>query len=298
MNFTLKQLQIFMSVVNNGSTLAASHELNVTQPAVSAAINELESNLGAKVFDRWKKRIIVNERGRTLIPLAQLLLANAREINLTFDAGKDKHSGTLRIGASSTLASYVLPKIISEFMLEYPNIRIDLISSNKTNIISMIEDCTLDIGVVAGGNSKPFISCQHCFSDSLRIIAGVKNPLFSQSDITPEQLASQKWVMREEGSGTLEVFQSATSQSLANLDVQLKADNLESIKQIVIKSDMLGCISEFAIKNELETGSLKMIEAPYINLTRDIYTILHEQRKESSILKAFNNKLIQMSANS
>lgn len=291
MNFTLKQLQIFVSVVTTGSMLAASHELNISQPAVSSAITELETNLGAPLFDRWKKRIILNERGRALLPMAQLLLANAREVEMTFGSFEKRPGGTLRIGASMTLAGYVIPRIIAGFLNEFPLTRVELISSNRSNIISRVEDCTLDIGIIAGKSQKPHIYNRLCMTDELCVFARAGHPLACRSTVTPDDLANAEWIMREEGSGTLAAFLNVFPAELSRMKVIMECDNLESIKRGVESSDALGCISVNALRGDVAAGIFSILPTPYLNLRRECYTLIHEQRRGSMLLNAFHDRL-------
>jgi DNA-binding transcriptional LysR family regulator len=287
MKFTLKQMQIFLSVVNHGSTLAAAQDLNVSQPAVSAAISELESNLGTPLFDRWRKRIRLNDRGRMLVPSAQLLIANAREIESIFSGESAISGGTLRIGASMTFAGYIMPDVITSFLEQYPNTSVEMISSNRTNIISKIEDCSLDLGFIAGECHLPHIESLQCMTDELCIFAEADNPLAKKEEITVQDLIDAEWIVREPGSGTLETFLNALPPDFTHFKTKMVCDNLESIKKAVLKCSALACVSESVIREELKSGQLVRLNTPFINLKRNCYTLLHVQRKNSLILNTF-----------
>ncbi len=286
MNFTLKQLQIFTAVVKSGSTLAASEALNISQPAVSLAISELESGLGTPIFDRWKKRMILNERGRALVPAARLLLANAEEVDILF-SGSQRFLGNLRIGASATLAGYVVPELIADFAAEHPAIKIDVVCSNKSGIISKIEDWELDIGFIAGRSSSQNIYNRPYLTDELCIFASSSHPLTNKETVTMEDLAQSSWIMREGGSGTKEVFMNSLPFGMGQLNVTMVSDNLELIKCAVAQSASLGCVSLNALSKDVNSGHLKILHTPYLNLKREYYIIMHKQRRKSSLLNVF-----------
>lgn len=286
MNFTIKQLQIFTAVVKHGSTLAAAEALNMSQPAVSLSISELEAGLGAPLFDRWKKRMIINERGRALVPAARLLLSNAEEIEMLF-SGSRMFMGNLRIGASTTLAGYVVPDIIADFASEHPAVKINMFCSNKTGIISKIEDWELDIGFIAGRCSSPNIHNRVFRTDELCVFASPSHPLAGRKNITPDDLAENSWIMRESGSGTREVFFNALPFDMGLINVSMVSDNLELIKCAVAQSASLGCVSMKALSKELKSGELVVLPTPFLNLKREHYIIMHKERKESSLLNIF-----------
>ncbi|MBL0716156.1 MAG: LysR family transcriptional regulator [Desulfosarcina sp.] len=287
MDFTLKQLQVFVAVVTRGSTMAASRALSKSQPAVSSAIAELETHLGSQLFDRWKKRMVLNERGRALLPMARLLLANARDLGQMFGAGKNQVSGTLRLGASLTLANYVMPDTLSEFVAVYPHVKMDVVCRNKVGIIAQIEDFSIDIGVIAGQCSKPDVASRPWLTDELCVFAAASHPLARKPRVTTADLAGSQWILREEGSGTLEVFHNALPAGTRPLRIIMEFDNLESIKRSVEHGKALSCLSRMAVKREVEAGLLKILPTPYLDLRRDYYFLVHQKRHQSALLSAF-----------
>ncbi len=296
MDFTLKQMEVFLAVVNNGSTLAASEVLGISQPAVSSAIAGLESNLETKLFYRWKKRMVLNDRGRNLVPLARSLLAGVREVNQIFAQGDSQISGTLRIGASRTVSSYVIPEILSGFAVEHPAVKLEIISRNKTGIISQIEDFSLDIGVIAGAGNRANVKSQLWLTDELCVIASARHPLSQKEKVGPEDLAECDWILREEGSGTLEVLYNALSEKTKPLKVLMIMDNLEAIKRTVEHVDAISCVSRFAIRKEVDSGTLKILPTPYLNLRRKYSFLIHRERENSLLVNYFIHHCASLTA--
>jgi DNA-binding transcriptional LysR family regulator len=289
MNFTLKQMQVFLAVVNHGSTLAAAIALGISQPAVSSAIAGLESNLNTQLFHRWKKRMVINERGRNLIPMARSLLANAREVDQMFGSGDSQISGTLRIGTSRTVASYVVPEILSGFAVEHPAVKMEIISKNKTGIISQVEDFSLDVGIIAGAGDRPDLKNQLWLTDELCVIASPKHPISRKKKVTPKDLADCDWILREEGSGTLEVLYNAMPEEIKPFSVLMVMDNLEAIKRTVEHVEAISCVSRFAIQREVGRGVLQIISTPYLDLRRKYSFLIHREKERSLLLNYFIN---------
>lgn len=287
MNFSLKQLQIFLAIVHHGSTLAAANALEISQPAVSAALAGLEASLDTKLFHRWKKRIILNDRGRSLLPMARRLVDNARELDQMFKGGDDQISGTLRLGASRTLASYVMPEILSGFASSHPAVKIEVISRNKSGIIEQIEDFSLDIGVIAGISNSADVRSHSWLMDELCVFCSSHHPLAEREMVSEKDLEQSLWILREEGSGTLEVFYRALPEHLKPLNVLMVMDNLESIKRTIENVNALSCVSKFAIRREVERGELRILETPFLDLRREYSFLVHREKERSQLLSYF-----------
>jgi DNA-binding transcriptional LysR family regulator len=286
MPFTLKQLEIFDAVVSHGSALAASKVLNLSQPAVSAAITELEINLGSTLFDRWKKRLVLNERGRTLIPMARLLLTNAEDLEHMFGDEQKEPIGTIRLGASTTLASYIIPEKIAGFVEKYPSIKIKVICHNKAEIVSQVDNFTIDIGVIAGTCNKLDIFCRPWLTDELCVFASPSHPLTQKKKILLNDLLACTWIMREEGSGTREVFLNALPMNRKPLKTALIFNNPEPIKRTVALSQSLGCLSKMAIKREVENGVLHQLHTPFLNMRREYFFLIHQKRQQGPVINS------------
>ncbi|THB72859.1 MAG: LysR family transcriptional regulator [Desulfobulbaceae bacterium] len=287
MNFSLKQLQSFLAVVQHGSTLAAATELSISQPAVSSALAGLEDNLGTPLFYRWRKRMVLNERGRALLPMARRLVDNARELDQMFSAADPKKGSILRLGASRTMASYVISEVLADFASSQPGVRIEVVSRNTAGVISQIEDFSLDIGVIAGVANKPDIINFPWITDSLCLFCSKDHPLAQKKVIDPEDLLAAQWIVREQGSGTLELLYGAIPDQMKPLQVAMTLDNIESIKRTVEKTAFLGCVSRYALKNEVAQGRLKTLETPFLNLDRNYSIIVHREKQNSVLFSYF-----------
>lgn len=287
MKFTLRQIQVFVAVVHHGSTMAASQALNISQPAVSSALSEFESNFGSKLFYRWKKGMVLNEIGRSIIDGARLILANARDLDNFMGVDKTQLCGTLQLGASTTPANYIVPKILCSFVTEHPSVKVEVSCRNKSTIIDAVENFAMDVGVIAGSCNRPDINCSQWIDDELCIFSESHHPLVQKAHLTLDDLASHTWIMREEGSGTREGFLNSLPNEIKPLNIMMEFDSLEAIKKAVEHSQALGCISRTAIEREVQAGILSILPTPSLKLRRQYSILLHKQRSQSTLLNYF-----------
>lgn len=287
MDFTLRQLQVFAAVIEAGSMRGAAVKLGLSQPAVSMIVADLEQNFRCRLFDRWGKKIILNNRGKELLPLARRMLAEAQEIESIFNP--DDARGFLWLGASSTLATYLIPLIIPGFLINHPGTNIRLISSNKKNVIDQLEQFGLDIGLIAGSCDSPDIEKHYLFDDELTIFCAKDHPLAKKSNISISDLKEAQWILRESGSWTRELLVSSLDKKVAGLSVILELNNSEAIKRIVQQGNTISCLSRLAVQNELDSGDLTSLKVPFLDLTRAFHLLIHRRKYRSSLINEFVN---------
>jgi DNA-binding transcriptional LysR family regulator len=286
-NFTLKQLQVFVSIAEGGSTLAAARALERSQPSVSQSLGELESRIGVTLFDRWKQRLVLNERGRSVLPMARVLLAHARELEEMLSGEVGRLQGTLRIGASLTVANYFLPEILSSFSLLHPHARLEVACRNRQRILSRIETFSADIGMIAGTSDNPDIRDIPWLQDDLCVFVSQGHPLAKAGAVRPEELMRHNWIMREPGSGTREVFFAALRDCRNQLRIDMEFESSEAIKRAVERGRGVSCLSRMAVARELEQGQLTIVPTPDMKMERDYFLLTHRQRQRSPLLQAF-----------
>lgn len=201
------RLKVFRSVATLLSFTKAANELFISQPAISKHIQELEKEYGVRLFDRIGNRIQLTRAG-------QLLLDHACKIidayqNLDFDMKKltAKSEGELRIGASTTISQYVLPELIAGFRKQYPDIRLTLLSGNSHEIEDALATGRIDLGMVEGMKRQPTFKYTPFMKDELVAFVHCSNPLARQEEISLNLLKQTPIVLRELGSGTLDVIQ-------------------------------------------------------------------------------------------
>lgn len=284
MNFTIRQLEIFKEVATTGHVTNSSEALGISQSAISMALQELESNLQTKFFERRNKKLILNENGRLLLERATELLKELEELENSFL--ENSVSGKLRIGASQTIGDYIMPPIIYAFMQKYPNAKCELVVANTKEITSQLESGDIDIGFVEGFVSDIKLDTKHWMNDEL-VVVGSDRKKFDKPEYKIEDLAQKKWILREKGSGTRAIFEDGLGDLFSKLNIYLTLGHNEAIKKIVEQSDSLTCLSRLAVQKELDEGRLFEINIKNLTFKRKLLRLLHKEKYQSKLLKSF-----------
>ncbi|PLR31716.1 LysR family transcriptional regulator [Chimaeribacter coloradensis] len=287
MHITLRQLEVFAEVLKSGSTTQASVVLSLSQSAVSAALADLENQLGVQLFDRVGKRLVINEHGRLLYPRALALLEQAGEIERLFN----HDNGSLRIAASSTIGNYMLPGMIAEYRADYPNTPLELNVGNSQDVITAVAEFRVDLGLIEGPCHMPELITQPWLQDELVVFAAPQRvkagePL-AERPVTPEILAEAPWILRERGSGTREVLDHLLLARLPAFNLVMELGNSEAIKHAVRHNIGISCLSRRVVAEQLTAGTLAEIPLPGEPLMRTLYLIHHRQKHISSALQRF-----------
>ncbi|MBV4411978.1 LysR family transcriptional regulator [Enterobacteriaceae bacterium YMB-R22] len=282
MHITLRQLAVFAEVLKKGSTTQASPVLALSQSAVSAALADLENQLGVQLFDRVGKRLVVNEHGRLLYPRAVALLEQAGEIEQLFC----DNNGAVRVYASSTVGNYILPEVIAHYRRDFPALPLELSVGNSQEVINAVMDFRVDIGLIEGPCHNVAIITEPWLEDELVVFAAPGAALLNVP-VTLETLAAAPWILRERGSGTREIVDYLLLARLPRLRLAMELGNSEAIKHAVRHGLGVSCLSRRVIAEQLQSGSLVEVPVPLPRLTRTLYRIHHCQKHLSCALLRF-----------
>ncbi|AUX94069.1 DNA-binding transcriptional regulator YeiE [Mixta gaviniae] len=282
MHITLRQIEVFTEVLKSGSTTQASQQLALSQSAVSAALADLEAQLGVQLFDRVGKRLVLNEHGRLLYPRAVGLLEQAADIEQLFR----EDNGAIRLYASSTIGNYLLPGMLAVWRRDYPQLPLELSVGNSQDVINAVADFRVDLGLIEGPCHLNDIVSEPWLEDELVVFAAPDAPLL-QRPVTLESLAAAPWILREQGSGTREIVDYLLLSHLPQFQLALELGNSEAIKHAVRHGMGISCLSRRVIAEQLETGSLVEVAIPLPTLSRTLYRIHHRQKHISRALARF-----------
>jgi len=276
MKFSLRQLEVLVAIGREGSVSRAAQTLSMTQSATSMALAELERQFNTRLFDRQGKRLQLNTEGKELLPRAMELLDRALELESLLE-GKTG-VGSLRIGATLTIGNYLATLLIGDYMQQNPGSRVELAVQNTSAIVDQVAHFKLDLGLIEGDSHHPDLEIKPWVDDELVIFAAPDHPLAQRSDLNLQDLADQNWILRERGSGTRQVFDSAMRHQLTNLKILLELEHTEAIKRAVESGLGIGCISRLALKDAFKRGSLIPLEIPSLDLKRKFNFVLHKQK--------------------
>jgi DNA-binding transcriptional LysR family regulator len=292
MALNLNLLRSFWQVAHAGSVSGAAQNGFVSQPALSKAVKELEQQLGLPLFERRSRGVTMTEAGTVLFEYANAIFALEREAQDAMRAQKSLQGTTLRIGASSTLATYMLPPLLAQFSAKFPTTHFSLVRDNTRQIEAKLLAFELDVAMVEGPPHSTKIQKTWWRDEELVLICAPSHPLAAKATVTFDELSRCKWLLRESGSGTREVVETA----LANRDVPLhnalEFSGAESLKQAVAANLGIAFVSREAALDQLALGRVKTLTIPNFSLRRPFYLLHLPGRPLSPSAKAFESFLL------
>jgi len=284
MKLTLRQMEIFLNVVSSGHLTNVAKSMNLSQSAISMSIKELESILGRPVFDRINKKLVLNEVGRAFHKEIDPIFKKLSDIEYEFKNSENK--GMIRVGASTTIVDYLMPSIICSYMSAYPDVKITLKEGNTQEIAKMIQEGSIDIGFVEGFVSGSDIIKEKIGVDELLIVTE-NATLANMKPVFIDELSTMRWVLREEGSGTREVFLDYIKEKVDDLNIFLELGHTESIKSILKNRECLTCISKISVDKELQEKQLFQVPVKNFECKRDFLMIYHKDKYHSALFEKF-----------
>lgn len=270
------RLRVFYSVATFSSFTKAAEEMFITQPAVTKNIKELESELGIRLFNRISNKITLTEAGRLLLHYTEHVLTLDKKFMFDLGVLKQKFSGDLKLGASTTIGQYVLPPILAKFKMEQPEMELSLLNDNTQRIETALIEKILDLGIVEGNSKNSQLKYIPFIKDEIVAIAHSSQPLFEKDEITLNEFKEIPLVLRELGSGSLEVITEKLRQKdvkLKDLNVVMHLGSTESIKTFLANSNSIGLISINAVSKEIANGEFKIIDIADFEIVRNFYFI-------------------------
>ena len=264
-NFRLK---VFRAVAEHLNFRKAAEHLFLTQPAVTLQIKALENDLGVRLFDRAAGRVSLTRQGRLLLGYANKIAKLVSEAERELGADDGKVSGELPLGVSTTIAQYVLPRLLGAFLDECPRVQFSLHSGNTSQIVQLLLEGKVSIGLIEGPSRDRGVRVEPFMEDDLVLIA----PRNFESDyLSRSQFVTSSLLMCEHGSGTRRVVETALEKAgfkLKSFKKVMDLDSTEAIKSAVEAGLGIGFVSHWAISNELELGALKVAQVDGVTVTR------------------------------
>lgn len=279
------RLRVFSSVAKNLSFTKASQELFISQPAITKHIQELETCYQARLFDRQGNKISLTEAGKLLQEHSEKILEDYKRLEYEMHLLHNEYIGDLKLGASTTIAQYVLPPLLANFIAKFPQVNFSLLNGNSREIEAALQEHRIDLGLVEGISRLPNLKYTTFLQDELVAVVHTGNKLSLPDEITPEDLSRIPLVLRERGSGTLDVFERALSGhniKLSSLNVLLYLGSTESIKLFLEHTDCMGIVSIRSISRELLSGTFRVIEIKGMPMLRE-FCFAQPQGQESGL---------------
>lgn len=284
-----RRLRVFYTVARHLSFTKAADVLFMTQPAVTFQVKQLEEHFNARLFERIPGKISLTPAGRLVLSYAERILALSEEMETRVGELTGAVSGPLLIGASTTIAEFMLPQILGEFKARHPQVQAHLTVANSETIENRVADSTLDLGLIESPSHLPSLHTEVCCDDQLVMICAPGHALAGRASIAARELAEYPYVSREEGSGTREFAGQYLRQCDVaddDLEVVMELGSPEAIKGVVATGMAVSILSRATIAKELKLGLLVAVplEPPLI---RKLSLVYPREKFRSNLLNTF-----------
>lgn len=285
------RLRVFCCVARNLSYTKAAQELFISQPAITKHVQELETRYKVRLFERLGTKIALTEAGKLLLKHSEHILEEYNRLAYEMSLQLGEYTGELRLGASTTIAQYVLPPLLAQFTSKFPKVKVSMLNGNSREMEQALQEHQIDLGLVEGISRLPNLKYTHFLNDELVTIlrTGEKGGLNVPEEITPEELEHLPLVLRERGSGTLDVIEQALQQhhiKLGALNIVMHLGSTESIKRFLECADCLGIISIRSVARELQAGKFRVIEIKDMPMYREL-NFVQPQGQEGGLPQTF-----------
>ncbi len=271
--------EVFIAVAENLNFSKAAEELFISQPAVTKHIKELESKLETALFERKGNKVYLTKPGKLVYRSLKQIKQHYR--NLEYELGRlnEAFNGSLRIGASSTISQYLIPSVIASFHRRYPKIKLDLFNGNSFEMEQKLLDNEIDLALVENEKSNLNIKYMDFLDDEIVVVTGTQSVYAKRKNIKLNDIQEIPLVLREKGSGSLQVIQKAFAKQnidLEKLNILIHLGSTEAIKNFLCNFDGIALISERSIEKELQLKSICKLKVSEFNIPRKLRIALRQ----------------------
>ncbi|HWW48649.1 MAG TPA: LysR family transcriptional regulator [Xanthobacteraceae bacterium] len=292
MSLNLHLLRLFVTVVRTGSFSRAAEVLRISQPAISKGVRDFELQVGCRLLNRFPKGVKPTPEGEALARHAEALFAVERSAEEELNALRGLNSGWLRVGASTTIATYMIAPFLGEFHRRHPGIDLQLVSANTRDIAGMILNHQIEIALVEGPVEDQALIAEPWQTDRLNLIVSPGHRFAAAAEpIDPGMLAEEILIVREPGSGTREVVaQALAAQGIAPVRT-LEIGSTEAIKQVVAAGLGVSIVSSAAVADQLQLVRIRAVPMRDLHIERTLWQLKIPGRFEVPAARAFEQLL-------
>lgn len=267
------RLTVFRAVAAQASFRKASEMLHLSQPAVSQNIHALEEELGIQLFDRSGPRVSVTAAGKLLLKYADRSARLLEEARSSIAGLNQTVSGELRLGASTTVAQYILPRILGDFLKDNPKVTLSVVSGNTEEVVSLLLKGSIAIGMIEGPPMTKAVHMEKFFEDRLVMIVPRSHEWSELATVPLESIAEARLLLREQGSGSRRIVEQAMKRAglpVDRLHTAMELDSTEAIISGVEAGLGLGFVSEWAARKALRLGTVSQVRVEGLQIRRDL----------------------------
>ncbi len=284
-----RRLQVFYTVARQLSFTKAAEQLFMTQPAVTFQVKQIEEHFNTRLFERSHGKITLTPAGQLVKSYAERILGLAEELDKRVGELTGTISGPLLLGASTTIAEFMLPHVLGEFKARHPQVQTHMTVANSETIENRVADHTLDLGLIESPSHLPGLNTEPCCDDELVMVCAPGYKLAGLKAVTPQQIAGEPFISREIGSGTREFSDHHFRQAgiaPEDLNIVMELGSPEAIKGVVETGIGVAIMSRATVVKELKLGTLVAIglQPP---LMRTLSLVSPREKFRSKLLSAF-----------
>ncbi len=284
-----RRLQVFHAVAKQSSFTKAAETLFMTQPAVTFQIKQLEEHFNTRLFDRGHGKISLTPAGEVVLDYAERILSLSAELDTRISELTGEVQGLLLIGASMTIAEFMLPRVLGEFKVAYPGVKARLTVANSETIEHGVAAHSLDIGLIEAPSRLPSLSTEECCEDELQVVCSPAHVLAKLKSVTPKQLLQYAYISREPGSGTREVTDNYFRHAgfaPEDMNAVMELGSPDAIKGVVETGLGFAVMSKMIVAKEKQLGVLVAVPlAP--KLTRTLSLVYPREKFRSRLVSRF-----------
>jgi len=280
-NISTDTLILFVAAAENRSFTKAGDLLFLTQPAVSKRMAQLEENLGAQLFDRIGRQIVLTEAGRTLLPRAQAIINDVNDMSRAIGNLSGTVEGELVIGTSHHIGLHRLPPYLKSYSRQFPQVKLNIKFMESEEIYEQVVHGQLELGIVTlPENPNPLLQIKSLWQDKLSFMAGSEHPLSSRQTIELEELLDYPAILPESKTFTRKIVENIVAGHSKKLRCELSTNNLETIRMLT----KIG-LGWSVLPNTMSDAALSELKIRNVHTSRQLGVVLHGQRSLSNAAK-------------
>ena len=277
---TIRHLRIFIEVANRGKMCSAAKNLFISQPTVSQAIRELEEHYGTKLFERLSKKLYITDFGKELLYHAKQVVDQFD--NLEKSMNDISHVENLRIGASVTVGTHLLSKVLKEFHHLRSNVNTYSYVNNTTTVEKKLLNSELDVAIVEGDIHSSDLVSIPVIDDYLVLLCNNKHPFLHKEEIKIKDLENQRFAMREGGSGTRDFLEQYLSKHDIKVQLVWEASSTDTIKRAILDDNCLSLLSIHTFEEDILKGDIHVIKNSDLGTLKRYFKLVYHKDKTIS----------------
>ena len=293
----LKQLEVFLAVVENGSFSKASEATFITQSTVSQHVSSLEAEFDLKLLDRTRKIVLPTEAGKLLLTYARQIVSKVREVPLAMKRFRGLEDTVIKIGASNIPGGYLIPEALPLFIARYPGISLTVLQGDSLETLNRLKKGEIEVGIIGTLFEEKNIDFWPLGQDRIVLVVRGDHRWARGKPITIRELLDERFIIREVGSGTEKTVREALTKAGVDpgkVKIQASLGSNEAVKQAVANGLGAAFISELSIKKELARRELAVVKIKRLSISRRFYLISLSRRDLSPPARAFVNFMLEM----